>query len=181
MVAATRALLADGVTPTVEQAAERAGVSRTTAYRYFANQHSLLAATYPELASASVLAEDAPDEPEERLEIVMRMIGERLLESETELRTMLRLSLVPGNRAELPLRTGRALGWIEEALAPLRDRMPDADVHRLALSIRATLGIESFVWLTDVGGLAGEDAVELMTASARTLLDAALRPPGATR
>lgn len=48
MVAATRALLAEGVTPTVEQAAERAAISRTTAYRYFANQRALLIASYPE-------------------------------------------------------------------------------------------------------------------------------------
>src|SRR6476659_5444240 len=124
MVAATRALLVEGVTPTVEQAAERAGVSRTTAYRYFANQRSLLVATYPELDSASLLPDDAPNGVPERLDFVTRLLGQRLLESETELRTMLRLSLEPGTRTDLPLRTGRALAWIEDALAPLHDRMP---------------------------------------------------------
>lgn len=34
---------------------------------------------------------------------------------------MLRLSLAPGPEDELLLRQGRAMGWIEEALAPLRD------------------------------------------------------------
>ena len=38
LVAAARLLLARGVTPTVEQAAEAAVISRTTAYRYFPNQ-----------------------------------------------------------------------------------------------------------------------------------------------
>jgi AcrR family transcriptional regulator len=174
MVAATRALLAEGVTPTVEQAAERAGVSRTTAYRYFANQRSLVVATYPELDSASLLPDDAPDGIAERLDIVTRLLGQRLLESEMELRTMLRLSLEPGSHTDLPLRTGRALAWIEDALAPLHDRMSGDEVHRLALSIRATLGIESFVWLTDVGGLQRDEAVELMRTSTRTLLRAAI-------
>jgi AcrR family transcriptional regulator len=34
LVAATRELLAEGITPTVEEAAGRAQISRTTAYRY---------------------------------------------------------------------------------------------------------------------------------------------------
>src|SRR4051812_28224323 len=173
MMDAARALLSEGATPTVEQAAERAGVSRTTAYRYFPNQRSLLLALYPELGSASLLGDDAPDGVDERLEIVTSRIGERLLESETELRTMLRLSLEPGHSA-LSLRTGRAVGWIEDALAPLSDRMPRDDLRRLVLSIRATLGIESFVWLTDVAELPRHEAVELMRASARPLLRAAL-------
>jgi AcrR family transcriptional regulator len=178
MTAAASALLAEGMTPTVEQAAERAGVSRTTAYRYFPNQRSLLVATYPELGAESLIGDDAPDSVEERLEIVTRAIGERLLESETELRTMLRLSLEPGVHTESPLRTGRAVGWIEDALAPLRDSMPSDDLRRLVLSIRATLGIESLVWLTDIAQLPREQAVELMRSSARTLLRAALAEVG---
>ena len=51
MVDATRELLAEGMAPTVEQAAERAAVSRTTAYRYFPNQRALLIASYPQLTS----------------------------------------------------------------------------------------------------------------------------------
>ena len=175
MIAATRAFLAEAVTPTVEQAAERAGVSRTTAYRYFPNQRTLLVASYPELGSESLLAEDAPGGVEERLEIVTRRICERLLETEPELRTMLRLSLEPENRAALPLRTGRAIAWLEDALAPLRETIAEDDLRRLVLSIRATLGIEPFVWLTDVAGLAREEAVELMRSSARTLLRAELQ------
>jgi AcrR family transcriptional regulator len=175
MVAATRAFLADGVTPTVEQAAERAGVSRTTAYRYFQNQRSLLVASHPELGADSLLPDDAPDGVEERLEIVTRRLAEQLLANEPALRAMLRLSLAPVHAAELPLRTGRAIGWIEDALAPLRGKLPDADLRRLVLAIRATMGIEAHVWLTDVAGLSREDAVELMRSSARTLLRAELQ------
>lgn len=36
-------------------------------------------------------------------------------------------------------------------MAPLRDRLSDKDLHRLALAIRATLGIEALVWVTDIG------------------------------
>src|SRR5215218_8261339 len=79
MVVAARALLGEGVTPTVEQSAERAGVSRTTAYRYFPNRRSLLVAAYPELGETSLLGPGAPAGADERLEIVTRRMGEQLL------------------------------------------------------------------------------------------------------
>lgn len=173
MVTAVRELLAQGLTPTVEQAADRAGVSRTTAYRYFPNRRALLVAAYPQLEQASMLDDDAPEDAATRLELVTERIGAQLLEHEPELRAMLRLSLEPGAH-DLPLRRGRAIGWIEDALSPLRATLPRREVRRLALAIRATLGIESLVWLTDVGGLSRAEAVELMRSSARALLAAAL-------
>src|SRR5215212_4048189 len=120
MVDATRQLLAEGMTPTVEAVATRAEVSRTTAYRYFPNQRALLLATYPELGETSLLDDDAPDDPVARLDLVAERIGRQLLEHEHELRMMLRLSLEapPTERDALPLRQGRAIGWIEDALAP---------------------------------------------------------------
>lgn len=177
MLAAARALLAEGVTPTVEQAAERAEVSRTTAYRYFANQRALLLATYPELDERSLLGDDAPADAAARLELVTEAIARQIVEHEAELRATLRLSLeppVPG-RAALPLRQGRAIGWIEDALSPLRAAgMSEAALRRLAVAIRATVGIEPLIWLTDVAGLSRQEAGELMRSSARTLLQAAL-------
>jgi AcrR family transcriptional regulator len=176
MVDAARELLAEGVAPTVEQAAERAAVSRTTAYRYFPNQRVLLLASYPELEMRSLLDDDAPTDPAARLELVTESIARQILEHEHELRAMLRLALElpPPDKDALPLRQGRVVGWIEDALTPLRGRVPAAELRRLALAIRATLGIEALVWLTDVGGLSREEAADLMRASARTLLRAAL-------
>jgi AcrR family transcriptional regulator len=182
MLAATRELLAEGVTPTVEQAAERAAISRTTAYRYFPNQRALLIASYPELDAASLLDAEAPADPAARLEIVTERIARQILEHEPELRAMLRLSLEspPPSQDALPLRQGRAIGWIEDALAPLRERLPAPELHRLALAIRATLGVEALVWLTDVAGLSRQQAADLMRSSARTLLRSALADNAST-
>ena len=47
LVRAARQLLVEGTTPTVEQTAAAASISRATAYRYFPNQRALLVATYP--------------------------------------------------------------------------------------------------------------------------------------
>jgi predicted DNA-binding protein (UPF0251 family) len=182
MVAATRQLLAEGVTPTVEQAAERAAISRTTAYRYFANQRALLIASYPELDATSLLDDDVPADPVARLDLVTDSIARQIIEHEPELRTMLRLSLeTPApNPQSLPLRQGRVIAWIEDALEPVRTHIPEPELRRLVLAIRATLGIEALVWLTDIGGLSREQAADLMRSSSRTLLRAALADAAAT-
>jgi len=176
MLAAVRELLAEGMTPTVEQAADRAGISRTTAYRYFANQRELLLACYPKLDATTLLDADAPSDPVARLDLVTAEIARQLLDHEPELRAMLRLSLESPkpDRDALPLRQGRAIRWIEDALAPLRKRMRKPALHRLVLAIRAAIGVEPLVWLTDIAGLSREDAIMLMRDSARTLLRAAL-------
>lgn len=180
LVDAARGLLAGGVTPTVEQAADAAGVSRTTAYRYFANQRELIVATFPEIAADSLLPERAPDDPVARLDAVVTALTAQLIDHEPELRAHLRLSLEagPGERAELPFRTGRAIRWIEEALAPLRDQMSGRELRRLVLAIRSAVGIEALVWLTDIASLSRTEAADLMRWSARALLESALREAG---
>lgn len=180
LIDAARGLLAGGVTPTVEQAADAAGVSRTTAYRYFANQRELIVATFPEIAADSLLPERAPDDPVARLDAVVTALTAQLIDHEPELRAQLRLSLESGSgeRAELPFRTGRAIGWIEEALAPLRDQMSGRELRRLVLAIRSAVGIEALVWLTDIASLSRTEAADLMRWSARALLESALRETG---
>lgn len=171
LIATTRQLLAEGLTPTVEQAAAAASTSRTTAYRYFPNQRSLLVAAHPETEASSLLGDNPPVDGEARFALAVEALTDLVVETEPALRTMLRLSLEPEpERDQLLLRQGRAIGWLEEALDPLRDRLPETAMRRLVLATRAACGIESLVWLTDVAGLSREEAVELMRWSARALL-----------
>lgn len=173
---AARELLASGVSPTVEAAAARASVSRATAYRYFANQRALLAAVQPRLEADSLLGDEPPAGPEERLALAVDAILEITLEAEPSLRAMLRLSLEPGahSETELTFRHGRRVTWIEDALAPLRGRLPKREFRRLVLAIAAAVGIDSLVWMTDVAGLSRDEAADLMRWSALALLRAAL-------
>ncbi len=176
LIAATRQLLAKGVTPTVEEAAAEASVGRTTAYRYFPNSRELLAATFPQVDMLSLLGEDPPEDPLARLEIVAEGLTQQILKYEPELRAQLRLALEgePAGSESLPFRGGRRIVWVEDALSPLAERMPEGELRRLVLGIGATLGIEALVWLTDVGGLSREEAVEVMRSNARTLLQSVL-------
>ncbi|MFI9846540.1 hypothetical protein ACIHFD_56630 [Nonomuraea sp. NPDC051941] len=95
------------------------------------------------------------------------------LEWEPQLRASLRLSLQPES-GQPALRGGRAIGWIEDALAPLRDTHPGLDIRRLAVTIRSATGIESLIWLTDIAGLTRQQAADTMRWSSHALLTAAL-------
>jgi AcrR family transcriptional regulator len=173
LVEATHELLAEGLTPQVEDAAERAGISRTTAYRYFPNQRSLLLAAQPQIQPDTLLSADAPADPKARLDVFMAAFTRYNFDWEPQLRTALRLSLEPGASKPV-LRRGRAIGWIEDALAPLRDSHPDTDVHQLAIAIRSATGIESLIWLLDIAGLTRAEAAETVRRTAQAQLDAAL-------
>jgi AcrR family transcriptional regulator len=176
LISAARQLLARGVTPTIEAAAAEAAVGRTTAYRYFKNNRALLAATFPEIEMDSLLGADPPEDPLARLEIVAESLTRRIVEYEPEYRAQLRLALEgePAGGESVPLRRGRRIDWVEDALSPLRGRMAQQELRRLIYGIGATLGIEALVWLTDIGGLSRDEAVEVMRSNARTLLRSAL-------
>ena len=182
LVAAAQNLVASGVTPTVEQTATAAGVSRAVGYRYFPNQRALLVAAHPETGATSLLPADPPADPAERLAHVVEAFTGLIVRTESQQRTMLRLSLNDdtAGQAKLPLRQGRAIAWIEEALNPLRGELSDQQLHHLVLAIRSAIGIEALAWQTDVAHLTRDQAVALMSWSAQALLHAAInwKPPG---
>ncbi len=185
LIDATRTLIAEnGAAPTVAEAAAAALISRTTAYRYFPNQKALLVAAHPETAAVSLLPPDTGDDVEERLREAVKAFHDLIIDTETQQRTMLLLSLQPGDAQDLPLRKGRAIAWFEDALAPLSDRFSEAELHRLAVAVRSAVGIEAMVWLTDVAGLSRPDAARVMQWSAQAILREAVSnglPPAPRR
>src|SRR5580704_8567107 len=182
LVAAARDLVAAGVTPTVEDTAAAASISRTTAYRYFPSNRALLLAAHPEIAATSMLPANPPQDPAARLDAVVANFSAMILDTEAQQRTMLRLSLDAdaAGRDALPLRQGRAIAWIAEALDGVDGDLSDEQLRQLVLSIRATIGIEAIVWLVDVAGLSRSDAVALTRWSAQALLQRATRVPPPT-
>jgi len=174
LVAATRRLLAQGILPTMEGAAAAASISRTTAYRYFPNLSALLVAAYPHIEQRSLLGPDPPEDPVARLELVAESHIHRILQNELEMRAVLRLSLEGIRPPQLPMHSGLRIEWIEDAPAPLRGQMPDDELRRLIHGIGATLGIEAFVWLTDIAGVPREEAAAIIRANALALLRSAI-------
>ena len=172
LIESARMLVAEGQTPTVEEAAAAASISRTTAYRYFPSQRALLVAAFPEIEATSLLPPHASDDLTERFNTVVEAITTIVSETEPQQRTMLRLSLEADaeERSALVLRQGRAIRWLEDALSPLHGQVPADELRRLVLAVRATIGIESYVWLRDIAGLTPEQAVATMHWSANALL-----------
>jgi len=187
LIDAARALIASGVTPTVEDAAAQAAISRTTAYRYFPNQRDLLVAAYPETELRSLLGAHPPEDVTARLDVVVRAYLDTTIEHEAASRAALRLSLEldEAQREQLLLRQGRVITWLKEALAPLSRQLSELALTRLVYAIRASAGIEALVWLCDVAGLSRDEAKDLMIWSAHSLLratltDARMNPTGLT-
>lgn len=176
LVSAARELVASGVAPTVDGAAAAAAISRSTAYRYFPSTRDLLVAAHPEIIATTMLPPNPPDDPSRRLDAVVENFSAMILDTEAQQRTMLRLSLeaTSSERRALPLRQGRAIAWIAEALDNLEGDLSDDETAQLVRAIRATIGIEALVWLVDVAGLSRTEAVALTRWSAQALLRHAL-------
>jgi AcrR family transcriptional regulator len=178
LVDATRRLMAAGGTPQVDDAAHEAGISRTTAYRYFPNQRALLAAAHPDITPTTMLGPAPPADPVQRLDACITAFCRYNLTWEAQLRTSLRLSLeAPPGAAKPALRQGRAIDWIEESLEPLRHSHPRVDRRALAVAIRSATGIEALIWLIDVAGYSRARATRTLRRTARALLLDALSSP----
>jgi AcrR family transcriptional regulator len=181
MIEAVRQLLAEGLPITVEAAAARAGISRATAYRYFANRRELVTAAHPEIAATSLLPSDTSDDPVARVIAVAQAVMRLTIDWEPELRAALRLSLEPrGADHDLELRKARRITWFEDALAPARARLGDERTNRLAIALAAAVGIEPYIWLTDMAGLRPDDAADLLCSTAEALVKTRLASDTAT-
>jgi AcrR family transcriptional regulator len=194
LVTAAAELLKAGSQPTVAEAAERAKVSRATAYRYFPMQESLLV----EIAQVNPAAAPMEDwllrlqesEPEERLRQLLARFNRIALDEEVALRTGLRVYLETWlesrRRGESPpaVREGRRMRWLDETLAPARAQLRPAQWKRLRSALALTLGAEAMVVMKDVCHATDDEAVATLEWAALALLRAALQEgpkPVATR
>jgi AcrR family transcriptional regulator len=181
IVEATIALLAGGGTPTVNDVAAAADVSRRTVYLHFPSfDQLLLDATIGALSQADVDRaiehEAAGGGADARVERMVRALHHVDPEVERLGRTLIRLTVEGGASAEGEPRRGyRRIEWIEKALSPWRDRMEPARWRRLVCAMAMVIGWEALIVQRDVCGLSAGEGEELSVWAARALLDATLR------
>src|SRR5689334_1071150 len=178
LVAAADELFAEGRVPTVAEVAERADVSRATAYRYFPTQEALLLETtflgdqqalqaLPELAGTI-------EDPAERMAEAVKSGAEWTLEREARLRMILRASLDPSGTTKRPARRRK---YIADLLASVKDELPQKGYDRLSAALTLLFGIDPIVALADNSDIKRNDIPDLLAWTAESLVRAALQPP----
>jgi AcrR family transcriptional regulator len=176
LVASASELLRNGKHPTVTDAAEAAGISRATAYRYFPSQEMLW-------AEVALFAADGPllKSTQKGLDVasvpvviadLVRRVGTWSYENERPLRALLGLSLDPSTGVRRP---GHRVEWIANALAPIRGRVDAKTYNRLSRALTLMMGIDPVVVMSDIVGATREQALDALEWSARTLVEAALQ------
>jgi len=185
---AARELLRTGQPLTVPAVAKLAGVSRATAYRYFPTNdavvlHATMSLADDPLQDADWAPRSAASSGDltDRAADLVRATAAWAFDHETELRTMLRLSLAP-ERAHLrprrgPTNRGR---WIDELLKGLPPNVSPAARRRLAAALMPLFGSDAIVWATDIAELTRDEAIEVLAWMAQALITATLAERGGT-
>ncbi len=180
LVEAAQEAVRRGETPTIEQSAEAAGVSRATAYRYFTSQQALLLeasldaiATIPDPS----LVDEGP--VESRVDAAIRFFVRMAYNHEPVMRTFLMLSMEQWLRThqkgndDYPLRKGRRVPWLERALAPLRS-LSARRKRRLLVALSMLCGVEAMIVTKDVCRCTAKEAEDASGWAAQAMLRAAL-------
>ena len=198
LIQAAAELVREGRPPSIPEAAERALISAATAYRYFPSADELwfeaseaAVAFEPKLREADERIAAAGDDPVDRLEAVVRCLGFTMLDDQAPYRRLAKGALEQWftqvdtpleDRA--PVREGRRNRHIALVVEPLRGRLTDNDVDRVAHALGVVVGTDVMLALTDGVGLEGDQAKGAMLDAARWLLNGALaelRPDDARR
>lgn len=176
MVAAASDMMRRGLSPSVSEVAEEAGVSRSTAYRYFPNLADMIRAVVGEaLGPILEWQSDAPA-GEERLASLYVTAFPRLFEHEATFRAALRQSL-ESEGADATLGRGHRRRLLTGAVRGLG--LPDDQAARLIHALSLTFGVEAMVVLKDIWGLSDKEAGETALWAARAMVAAATAEAGA--
>ncbi|MGN5380740.1 TetR family transcriptional regulator [Streptomyces sp. MUSC 14] len=182
IVEAASGLIAAGGEVSMPAVARAAMVSEPTAYRYFPDLPSLiseaLAGAWPPPAEALAPVADCAD-PVERVAFACEFLLRGILRRQGAVRAMIAATVArPAAAAERP---GIRFGLIDHALAPLEETLAATDPEafaQLKRDLAVVVGAEALFTLTDLCGLAPDDAVASAVRTATTLTAAAVRTAG---
>lgn len=185
-MAATARLLADGHTPSVDEIAEAADVSRRTVYMHFPTLEQLLLDAAIGALSASdidsTLADAAHgDGPVASVDALAGAVA-RLAPTTLPLgRKIIRLTVdaPPGEQSAGDARRGyRRVEWIERAVEPLRAPLSKEQFDRLVSALSLVIGWEALIILRDIRNLTPSREQRVLRWAARALVESMLTEAG---
>lgn len=182
MVETANDMMRQGLSPSVSDVAETAGVSRSTAYRYFPTQAAMIQAVVAQtLGPILSWQSDLPD-PGDRVAALVDESFPRISSNAATFRAALKLSLENQDTADpdenRSYARGHRIDLIERALSPLRASCPDAEITRLTRALSMIYGIEGLIVLKDICGIEGKDATDVARWAAKALVKAAMAEAG---
>jgi AcrR family transcriptional regulator len=178
IVAATRELVAAGRTPSIDEIAAAADVSRRTIYLHFPTLDQLLLDAASGLLAETtvdarlVASEERGEDALARTDALARGLSEVAPSALPLGRKLIALTVdaAPGS-----VRRGyRRASWVERALAPAREQLSPERYERLVSALCVVLGWEAMVVLRDIRGLDADDEEQTLRWAARALVQAAL-------
>jgi hypothetical protein len=104
------------------------------------------------------------DDPARRLAALVGTFTQAMLSDETLIRTGVRVYMDTWlanqrNGSDIPVRAGRRMRYIDEALKPLGDRLDEAGRKRLRSALAAIVGTEALIAMKDSAGLDDDDEI----------------------
>lgn len=184
LLQAAARLLKQGRSPSLEEIAEEALISRATAYRYFPSVEALLVEAAVDVAvpeASELFRDDETRDPVARLQRAETALHDMILANEPLLRTMLahtiQQGIHPDENGHLPRRQNRRAPLIEAALEPARDQFKPSDLKLLAKALALIMGPEAVVVAKDVLQLDDADARKVKQWAIRALVEAARKTP----
>jgi AcrR family transcriptional regulator len=183
IVDACRALIRAGRDVTMPEVARAALVSEATAYRYFPDLASLLSEAtvgmWPSPTESLAPIAQSTD-PVERVAFATEVLLRGVLAYQGGVRAMIGATITRPEAAAS--RPGIRFGLIDHALAPLEHRLGRTNPNALAQlkrDLAVVVSAEALFTLTDLCGLAPDDAIASAVRTAKTLTKARLTNPAA--
>lgn len=181
--AAASELIAAGQQPTVAEVAEAAGISKSTAYRYFPSQELM----YAEVVLLATVGADrqqvhqaaqGPGDAGSRLDRVIRADHAFTVKHEHALRAGTRaFLLLIESYPEAPIEPSHRLRYLTTALEPLAGHVSALAMRRLVAALSMCVGLEAALATQVSCGLSPAESEEVKRWAAAALLQATLQDP----
>ena len=152
LLTAAREMLEEGGDPTIQSVADRATISRATAYRYYSSTELLLQEAVLDGIASQIrdrgLEAGKGDTLEGRVEKLVADVVDMVLDNEALFRTYLRTAVTSeGSKA----RGGRRLEWLRDAFGG-DPRISSRLADRLTFALALLTGIETVIVAKDICG-----------------------------